>query len=62
MIDLSLMREPHREYFFKQSIEISLEMAVKIVQQKMYPQNIEHPVLGSLPIKKQMIDYPIIFD
>lgn len=62
MIDLSLMREPHREYLFKQSIEISLEMAVKIFQQKMYPQNIEHPVLGSLPIKKQMIEYPIIFD
>jgi len=56
------MREPHREYLFKQSIEISLEMAVKIFQQKMYPQNIEHPVLGSLPIKKQMIEYPIIFD
>tara|TARA_B100001057_G_scaffold458011_1_gene506823 strand:- start:1237 stop:2214 length:978 start_codon:yes stop_codon:yes gene_type:complete len=62
MIDLSLMREPHREYLFKQSIEISLEIAVKIFQQKMYPQNIDHPVLGSLPIKKQMIEYPIIFD
>jgi hypothetical protein len=28
----------------------------------MLPQNIDHPVLGILPIKNQMIEYPIIFD
>lgn len=62
MIDLSTMSETHREYLFKQSIEISLSVAEKIFLQKMPPKNIDHPVLGILPIKSQMIEYPIIFD
>lgn len=62
MIDLSTMNETHREYLFKQSIEISLSVAEKIFLQKMLPKNIDHPVLGILPIKSQMIEYPIIFD
>lgn len=62
MIDLSTMNETHREYLFKQSIEISLSIAEKIFLQKMLPKNIDHPVLGILPIKSQMIEYPIIFD
>lgn len=62
MIDLSTMNETHREYLFKQSIEISLSIAEKIFLQKMPPKNIDHPVLGILPIKSQMIEYPIIFD
>lgn len=62
MIDLSTMSETHREYLFKQSIEISLSIAEKIFLQKMPPKNIDHPVLGILPIKSQMIEYPIIFD
>ena len=62
MIDLSTMNETHREYLFKQSIEISLSIAEKIFLQKMLPKNIDHPVLGILPIKSQMVEYPIIFD
>ena len=61
-LDLSVMKETHREFLFKQSIEISLSIAEKIFLQKMLPQNIDHPVLGILPIKNQMIEYPIIFD
>ena len=45
-----------------QSIEISLSIAEKIFLQKMLPQNVDHPVLGILSIKNQMIEYPIIFD
>ena len=62
VLDLSEMKETHREFLFKQSIEISLSIAEKIFLQKMLPQNIDHPVLGILPIKNQMIEYPIIFD
>ena len=61
-LDLSVMKETHREFLFKQSIEISLSIAEKIFLQKMLPENIDHPVLGILPIKNQMIEYPIIFD
>ena len=62
MINLSEMKETHREFLFKQSVEISLSIAEKIFLKKMPPLNIDHPVLGILPIKSQMIEYPIIFD
>ena len=62
MIDLSEMKETHREFLFKQSIEISLSVAEKIFIQKMPPNNIDHPPFGILPIKSQMIEYPIIFE
>ena len=61
-LDLTVMKETHREFLFKQSIEISLSIAEKIFLQKMLPENIDHLVLGILPIKNQMIEYPIIFD
>ena len=60
-IDLSILKEPHREYFFKQSVELSLMIADKIFQNKT-PFIIEHKNLGNLIIENQMINYPIIFD
>ena len=60
--DLTNMIEPHREFFFKQSIELSLIIADKIFQNKTTPKIIEHEALGELIIENQMIDYPIIFD
>ena len=56
------MKEPHREFLFKQSIEISLSLADQILQKKILPQNIAHPILGNLLINNQMVEYPITFD
>ena len=61
-IDISNMAEPHREYFFKQSIELSLIIANKIFQKKDLIEVINHDDLGNLMISGQRIDYPIIFD
>jgi len=61
-IDISNMAEPHREYFFKQSIELSLIIANKIFQKKDLIEEINHDDLGNLMISGQRIDYPIIFD
>ena len=61
-IDLSLMNEPHREYLFKKSVEISLMIADEIFQKKNIPSTISHNEFGTLQINNQMIDYPIVFD
>ena len=61
-LDISNMTEPHREYLFKQSIEISLIIANEILRKKNFIVSLQHNQLGKLDIKKQMIDYPIIFD
>ena len=61
-LDISNMTEPHREYLFKQSIEISLIIANEILRKKSFILSLQHNQLGKLDIKKQMIDYPIIFD
>ncbi len=61
-IDISSISEPHREYLFKQSVEISLILADKIFNTKSVPLSIVHEDLGELAINNQMIDYPIVFD
>ena len=61
-IDITNMNEPHREYFFKQSIEVSFIIADKIFKNKTLPNKINHQTMGDLKIRNQMIDYPIIFD
>ena len=61
-IDITEMIEPHREYLFKQSIEIALSIADKTLQKQNFLNKIDHENLGNLDIRNQMIDYPIIFD
>ena len=61
-IDITEMTEPHREYLFKQSIEVALSIADKTLQKQDFLNKIDHENLGNLNIKNQMIDYPIIFD
>ena len=61
-IDITEMIEPHREYLFKQSIEVALSIADKTLQKQNFLNNIDHENLGNLNIRNQMIDYPIIFD
>ena len=56
------MNEPHREYLFKKSVEISLMIADEIFQKKNIPSTISHNEFGTLQINNQMIDYPIVFD
>ena len=60
--DLSGSKEPHREFLFKKSSELTLIIAEKIFSTKSLPINIIHPNLGNLSIVNQMIDYPIIFE
>ena len=61
-IDITEMIEPHREYLFKQSIEVALSIADKTLQKQNFLNKIAHENLGNLNIRNQMIDYPIIFD
>ena len=60
--DLSGSKEPHREFLFKKSSELTLIIAEKIFSTKSLPINIIHPNLGNLSIGNQMVDYPIIFE
>ena len=61
-IDITEMFEPHREYLFKQSIEVALLIADKSLQKDNFLNKIYHENLGNLNIRNQMIYYPIIFD
>ena len=61
-INITKMIEPHREYLFKQAIEVALSIADKTLQKENFLNEIIHEDLGNLIIRNQMIDYPIIFD
>ena len=61
-IDIPEMIEPHREYLFKQSLEVALSIADKTLQKENFLNKIDHENFGNLNIRNQMIDYPIIFD
>ncbi len=60
--DMSTSKEPHREFLFHKSSELTLMIADKIFSGKRLPENIYHPTFGNLSIERQMIDYPIIFE
>ena len=60
--DMSTSKEPHREFLFKKSSELTLIIADKIFSGKSLPESINHPTFGNLSIERQMIDYPIIFE
>ena len=60
--DMSDSKEPHREFLFHKSSELTLIIADKIFSEKNLPETINHTTFGSLSIDKQMIDYPIIFE
>ena len=60
--DMSTSKEPHREFLFKKSSELTLIIADKIFSGKSLPESINHPTFGNLSIELQMIDYPIIFE
>ena len=60
--DITETTEPHREYLFKQSIEVALAIANKTLQKENFIDGIKHENLGNLNIRNQMIDYPIIYD
>jgi len=60
--DMSNSKEPHREFLFHKSSELTLIIADKIFSEKSLPETISHSTFGSLSIDRQMIDYPIIFE
>ena len=60
--DMSNSKEPHREFLFKKSSELTLIIADKIFSKKSLPKSINHPIFGYLSIDSQMINYPIIFE
>jgi hypothetical protein len=60
--DISDSQDPHREFLFHKSSELTLIIADKIFSEKSLPKTINHPIFGSLSIDSQMIDYPIIFE
>ena len=61
-IDLSTMDEPHRKFFFRSSVKISLNIANQILKNKFVPSAIDLESFGRLPLKNMMINYPVIFD
>ena len=61
-IDLSQMEEPHREYLFKSSVELSLSIADQILKNNFVPDYVSSRDMGNLIIENQMILYPIVFD
>ena len=60
--DMSTSKEPHREFLFKKSSELTFIIADKIFSINRLPESINHPTFGNLSIEHQMIDYPIIFE
>ena len=59
---MSDSEEPHREFLFRKSSELTLMIADKIFSEKSLPETINHPTFGFLSIEGQMINYPIIFE
>jgi len=60
--DMSVSKEPHREFLFKKSSELTLIIADEIFSNKSLPESVSHPTFGYLSLESQMIDYPIIFE
>ena len=61
-IDLTTMDEPHREFFFRTSVKISLTIANQILKNNFLPSAIDLEDFGRLPLENMMISYPVIFD
>ncbi len=61
-IDLANMDEPHREFFFRTSVKISLTIANQILKNNLLPSAIDLEDFGRLPLENMMINYPVIFD
>ncbi len=61
-IDLTTMDEPHREFFFRISVKISLTIANQILKNNFLPSAIDLEDFGRLPLENMMINYPVIFD
>ncbi len=61
-IDLTTMDEPHREFFFRTSVKISLTIANQILKNNFLPSAIDNEDFGRLPLENMMISYPVIFD
>ena len=61
-IDLTTMDEPHREFFFRTSVKISLTIANQILKNNFLPSAIDYEDFGRLPLENMMISYPVIFD
>ena len=61
-IDIVNMVEPHREFFFKNSVKISLSIASNIIKNNIFPNAIDLEDFGRLTFENMMINYPIIFE
>ena len=61
-INMANMTEPHREFFFRTSVKISLSVANQILKNKFLPSAIDLENFGRLPIENLMISYPVIFE
>ena len=61
-INIVNMAEPHREFFFKTSVKISLSIANQILENNSLPSTINHENFGKLSIDNLMINYPVIFE
>ena len=61
-IDIVNMAEPHREFLFKTSVEISLYIANHILKNDFMPSAIINENFGRLSSENLFINYPVIFE
>ncbi len=61
-INIVNMVEPHREFFFKTSVKISLSIVNQILENNFLPSTINHEHFGELSIDNLMLNYPVIFE
>ena len=60
-IDLSLQNVPHREFFYRASINMAIAIAHEIMQTNNFTNIVLTDELGYLEVKDSAINYPIIF-
>ncbi|MDA1284088.1 MAG: hypothetical protein O3C61_04100 [Proteobacteria bacterium] len=60
-VDLSLHKVPHREFFYRASINMAIAIAHEIIQTNNFTKIVLTEELGYLEVKDSAINYPIIF-
>ena len=60
-INLSLQNVPHREFFYRASINMAIAIAHEIIQTNNFTNIVLTDELGYLEVKDSAINYPIIF-
>ncbi len=61
-IDLKSAKDPHREFFYRASVNMAISIAHEIIKTKEFSKIVYSDQLGFLEVKDLTINYPIKFD